>query len=349
MLGRPRLRLACDHDGVTRSRVDSVASFLRRHPRWVAAAQVAALAVFLAFALWAIRSDLDEATTRVRNADATEFLLGCGGIAVYYLLFVVGWMRILAAWDVRIGYPAALRAEMLSMLAKYVPGGIWTPAARVVAARRAGITDTALVTASIFVEAGISAVAGVIVFVASLAWVHGVDAPLAPLLAFAAAVTVLLHPTIFGRLASWVVRRLGGRDLPPLRWSTLVALAAYYSFTWVVGGSALFFLVRSVGGDPDVSAIPFLGGVSAVGAIVAVLSVFAPSGLGPREASMYGLLLGVTSPAAALGATVLNRLAITLVEILLLLVGAVSMRGGEREETAAVSTTAEPTQAPARL
>ena len=50
-------------------------------------------------------------------------------------------MRILADWEIHISYPAALRAEMVSMLAKYVPGGVWTPAARVVAARRAGITD----------------------------------------------------------------------------------------------------------------------------------------------------------------------------------------------------------------
>ena len=65
----------------------------------------------------------------------------------------------------------------------------------------------------------------------------------------------------------------------------------------------------------------FLGGVSAVGAIVAVLAFFAPSGLGPREASMYGLMLAVAPQGAALGATVLNRVAITLVEMLLLVVG----------------------------
>ena len=74
----------------------------------------------------------------------------------------------------------------------------------------------------------------------------------------------------------------------------------------------LFFIVRSVGGDPPFSSIAFLGGVSAVGAIVAVLAVFAPSGLGPREATMYGLLLAVTSNGAALAATALNRIAITL-------------------------------------
>ena len=74
------------------------------------------------------------------------------------------------------------------------------------------------------------------------------------------------------------------------------------------------------------SEIPYLGGVAAVGAIVAVLAIFAPSGLGVREASMYGLMLAVTTEAIALGATVLNRLAITLVEALLLLVGALLIR-----------------------
>jgi hypothetical protein len=46
---------------------------------------------------------------------------------------------------------------------------------------------------------------------------------------------------------------------------------------------------------------------------------------------MYGLLLAVASPAAALGATVLNRIAITVVEIALLVVGAFFLRGRDQE------------------
>jgi uncharacterized membrane protein YbhN (UPF0104 family) len=81
--------------------------------------------------------------------------------------------------------------------------------------------------------------------------------------------------------------------------------------------------------------VVFLGGVGAVGAIVAVVSFFAPSGLGPREASMYGLMLAVAPEAQAIGATVLNRVAITFVELLLLLVGALVLRGSDdRRETA---------------
>ncbi len=76
-----------------------------------------------------------------------------------------------------------------------------------------------------------------------------------------------------------------------------------------------------------------------MGAIVAVLAVFAPSGLGVREASMYGLLLAVVSEAVALGATVLNRLAITAVEAALLL-GAVAARrrSDDRVERPAVAS-----------
>jgi Lysylphosphatidylglycerol synthase TM region len=181
------------------------------------------------------------------------------------------------------------------------------------------------------VEAGLSAVSGVIVFAVSLVWVHGVNAPLWPLLIFGAVLAVLLHPRVFQPLAARVLRRFG-TELPELPDSLVLGLLAYYAFTWIVGGTALWLLVRSVGANPPASAIVFLGGVSAVGAIVAVLAIILPSGLGVREASMYGLIVAIAPKGAALGATVLNRLAITVVEIALLLVGGAD---GDRPERAA--------------
>jgi glycosyltransferase 2 family protein len=78
--------------------------------------------------------------------------------------------------------------------------------------------------------------------------------------------------------------------------------------------------------NPGVSSIAFLGGTAAIGAIVAVIVVFAPGGIGAREASMAGLLVSVTSVGAAVSVVILNRLAITVVEIALFLVGAVAWR-----------------------
>ena len=59
---------------------------------------------------------------------------------------------------------------------------------------------------------------------------------------------------------------------------------------------------------------------------MAVLSLITPSGLGVREASMYGLLLAITTKGVALGVTVLNRLTITIVEAALLLAAALAWR-----------------------
>jgi hypothetical protein len=251
-------------------------------------------------------------------------------------------MRILLAYGIRVPYQVALQSEMLSMLAKYIPGGVWTPTARVVALRRFGVRETPVVLASILLEAGLSAVAGVGVFLVGLVIIGGADVPLIPLAAFGVLVAFLLYPPVFASVAGRLLRPFGAQDVTPLPARTAFELIGFYALTWPLGGAGLFFMLRAVGGDPAVSSIPFLGGVSAVGAIVAVLAVFAPSGLGVREASMYGLLLAVSGEAVSLGATVLNRLAITLVEAALLLVGMLLLRqlgkptaaGGEIEVAA---------------
>jgi hypothetical protein len=323
-------------------RLKAVRRFAAAHPRLIVAAQFVALAVFLGFLGFAIRGSFHDAADDLRNADPAFFLLACAAVAAYYLVFVLGWKWILADWGIEISYPVALRSEMVSMLAKYVPGGVWTPAARVVAARRAGVTDAALVTVSILVEAGISAVAGVMVFVISLVWVRGVDAPIAPIIIFGIVITALLHPRIFCPLASKVLRRLGHRSLPPLRVKTMARLLVFYAGTWVIGGFGLWFLLRSVGEHPSLSTVPFLGGVSAVGAIVAVLAVFAPSGLGVREGSMYALLLAIVPKGAALSVILLNRVVITLIEIVLLVVGGLILRRNEDQATARPTASRQP-------
>jgi glycosyltransferase 2 family protein len=310
------------------SRLEDLANFATRHRRLLGALQLTLLVIFFVALGWGLRHELHAAAHDLDNANLVYFALGCAALGAYYLVFVVGWMWILAEWGIRLPYPAALRAEMLSMLAKYIPGGIWAPAARVVAARRAGVTDAALVTSSMLLEAGISAVAGVIVFVVSLPFVDNVDAPLVPLVVFGGVLAILVQPRVFRPVAGKVLRRLGyKKELPNLRGRTLTALLVFYAGTWVLGGFALWLLLRAVGAHPEPATIVYLGGTAAVGAIVAVVFVFAPSGIGVREASMYGLLLAIATPGQALGAVALNRLALTAVELILLVVGGLLLRG----------------------
>jgi uncharacterized membrane protein YbhN (UPF0104 family) len=217
---------------------------------------------------------------------------------------------------------------MLSMVAKYVPGGVWTPAARVVALRRVNVLDTPLVLGSIALEAGLSAIAGVLVFTAALPTVEAKDPPVWWLAGLAVLLAVLLHPRVFRPAAGRIARLLGGGEVPAVSQRLMLALVAYYSATWLLAGTGLYFLAASVG-NPHPSDIPYLGGVSAVGAIVTVLVVIAPSGLGAREGAMYGLLVAVLSPPAALSTVVLNRFAITVVEVALLAAVGTRNRRGE--------------------
>ena len=311
---------------------------MTRRRVWIAAQLlfVVALVVFLGFAL---RDTWADAGPRIRDADPGDLLIATALLGAYYCLFVVGWQWILRALDIRVSYAVALQAEMASMLAKYVPGGIWTPAARVVWLRKTGTkAATPLILSSILLEAGLSAVSGVFVFIAGLAIIGGADAPLLPLFLFTTVVLVALHPRIFRWLAARVFRPFGGVDLPELPYRVLLGLLGFYSISWVVGGAAFLFLIRALGGDAGPETIVFLGGTAAVGAIVAVLSIIAPSGLGVREASMYGLVLAVAPSGIALGAVVLNRIAITIVEGLLLLVGALLWRRRRAELQSAPAT-----------
>jgi uncharacterized membrane protein YbhN (UPF0104 family) len=303
--------------------------YLRARPRLIKGIQLVLLALTVGFCVWAVRDQWSKAGPLLSNASPAYLALSLAVVAAYYLVFILGWIRMLDAWGIQVRYRVALQAEMVSMLAKYLPGGVWTPAARAVALRRyGGITDTPTVLASILVEAALSAISGVIVFVLSLAWVRDVKAPLLPLVGFAVLLAALLHPRIFRPLFNKVLKPFGAHNIEPLPFPLTLGLLLFYCGTWVIGGFAVYFMLRSVGAEVGLATIPFLGGVSAVGAIVAVLAVFAPSGIGAREASMYGLLLAVTTSGAALGVTLINRLAITLVELVLFAVGVVMLRLG---------------------
>jgi uncharacterized membrane protein YbhN (UPF0104 family) len=301
--------------------------YLRARPRLIKGIQLTLLVLTVGFCIWAVQDQWSKARPLLSNASPAYLALSLAVVALYYLVFILGWIRMLDAWDIHISYRVGLQAEMVSMLAKYLPGGVWTPAARAVALRRyGGVTETPKVLASILVEAALSAISGVIVFVLSLAWVHGVNAPLLPLVGFALLLAALLHPRIFRPLFNKLLKPFGAHDLEPLPFPLTLGLLLFYCGTWIISGFAVYFMLRSLGAEVGLATIPFLGGVSAIGAIVAVLAFFAPSGIGAREASMYGVLLAVTTSGVALGVTLINRLAITLVELLLFAVGVVSLR-----------------------
>ena len=114
---------------------------MNRRRAWIAAQLlfVVALVLFLGFALRDIWAD---AGPMLRHADPRRRAIATALIAPSMPV-----RARLAAHSSRAGcpdpVPVALQAEMPSMLAKYVPGGIWTPTARVVGSGRPASTGHA--------------------------------------------------------------------------------------------------------------------------------------------------------------------------------------------------------------
>jgi hypothetical protein len=202
-----------------------LAALLRRRRVYVTL-ELIGLAILLGALTYALRDVWDEALPLLRHADLGDFAIATAIVAAYYLVFVLGWMRILAAYGIRVPYAVALQAEMLSMLAKYIPGGVWTPTARVVALRRFGVRDTPVVLASILLEAGLSALAGIGVFLVGLVIIGGADVPLLPLGAFGVLVGFLLYPPVFAWVARRLLRPFGASDVSPLPARTAFSLSA---------------------------------------------------------------------------------------------------------------------------
>ena len=141
------------------------------------------LGVLLGALAWTLRDVWADAEPLLRHADITDLVVATAIVAAYYLVFVLGWC---GSSRLRDPDPVSRRTAGRDALdAREVrAGGVWTPTARVVALRRFGVKETPVVLASILLEAGLSAVAGIGVFLVGLVIIGGADVPLVPLAAF---------------------------------------------------------------------------------------------------------------------------------------------------------------------
>lgn len=177
---------------------------------------------------------------------------------------------------------------MRSFIARYVPSGALTLAVRLRARGRLGVSRRDVLAATAL-EQVVAAVGGATVTLAAF----GVDGRRPPLVAaaiLAAAVALTLG-----------VRRARGRRLLLLRVTALNAGA------WVVNGTAAWILVRAL--VPSPPAPLFVVSVYAFAWLVGFVIVFAPSGLGAREATLIAFLSPQFGLAAATGVAVVLRLA----------------------------------------
>jgi uncharacterized membrane protein YbhN (UPF0104 family) len=204
-------------------------------------------------------------------------------------------------------------AYYLGQLAKYLPGGGWQYLGRAALAARLGLPLRAG-AASLGVEA--LCMLGGAAAVAPLALAgsgRGAAGAAAALAAIGAAALAASRSPRVRRLAAAALRRAAGTGAA-VRPRQVARAVALYAGSWAVFGLALWLIARALFAVPAAD-LALYAGVFAIAWIAGFAAVFAPGGLGVREAVLVALLASRIGESEAIVLATASRIGFTLVDL----------------------------------
>jgi glycosyltransferase 2 family protein len=212
------------------------------------------------------------------------------------------WLAILKQLGV-VTRPAWASIFAQAQLAKYVPGSVWQYAGRLTLAQSHGIAVRPVAT-SLPLELAASAAAAAVFSILLVGWWGLVG------------VIVL-----FGALV--VVDAKLPRDRAVLRAG--VRATELYGAVWVLVGTSFWLTARAFVSVPSAD-VPRYFGAFATAWVVGLVAIYAPGGVGVREAILVGLLRGKTGSADAIVIAAASRVVLTFVDLVSAAVAFVVLR-----------------------
>jgi glycosyltransferase 2 family protein len=238
------------------------------------------------------------------GALAGAFVLGVAGTAAGALI----WLAILESLGVRTKlWWVGLFFQ--AQLGKYIPGSVWQYAGRAAVARTHGIAVRP-VGVSLPVEFAASAVAAGSMAAFLLGWWGAAVVGAAALLLIA-----------FERPS---------RSRRPALFAAIRATILYVP-VWLLLGASFWLCARGLLGAPTED-LTFYIGAFAVAWLAGLVAVYAPGGLGVREAVLVALLSSRIGAANALVVAAASRLILILADVLLAGIATAAMRRGPRRQ-----------------
>jgi hypothetical protein len=271
-----------------------------------------ALVVFLALRL---RQEWRRSPADFSNANVAVLAMA----AITSLLAVVAYGAVWPFILRRIDAPVpgdSVRIFLQGQLGKYVPGSVWQYAGRIGLAKSRGVTVRAT-TISLGVEVAASSAAAAIVglFVLPTALAIILALGLATLVAMLRLAhdrsSLLLDPLL--RATRHIVPVSIGDLRPALR--VVPAAAALYVVVWCVYGLAFWLTARALFPIPTSDAAYFTA-TFALGWLAGMVAVFAPGGIGVREAVLAGLLAPRVGHTEAIVIAAASRILLTAADLL---------------------------------
>lgn len=241
--------------------------------------------------------------------------LAAAVVLLTYAVLVAAWNLVIAGWGQRLDYRRAVRIWTISNLGRYLPGKIWSVAGLALLAQREGVAGWAAVGAAVAMQA-IAMGSGVAVVAASA---PGALSPLS-LTAAAVVAAVTIASLVSPAVVSLIAKLSGRESIRPLPAGAVAAAGAAMTAGWIGYGVAFWALARGILGPTDL-AVGTAAGTFAAGYLIGLLALFAPGGLGVREAVLVALLTPAVGSGGAIVLSLGSRVLLTVTEGAAALVG----------------------------
>ena len=249
-------------------------------------ARLAWLALLTAVATWLVATRWADMADLVADARLVALL---GVLAASTLLLVPNalfWSTALRSLGENVGTGPVMHAASRTILARYLPGGVWYAAGRSVLLVGRGVRPSALVAVS-GLELGLGAPTALVVGGLLLAgdsalpaWVPWAGAGVL------AAATLVARP-VLNRLMGWWSRRRGQATPRALTTGALASLVSVMAAYWLLMGAVFRSYLGAMGTD--------IGWAEGSGAFlvswgIGFFAIFAPLGLGVSEAGFIAIV-----------------------------------------------------------
>ena len=249
-------------------------------------------------------------------------------LVVTYLGLAGIWARLLRDLGIDVRFGEALQTWSFSNLGRYLPGKVWQIAGSAVVAKDLGLpAGLSVVTTLLSLAAMIGTGAALGFWLAADALPHAALRPALALLVFGLVVLVVRPEVVRGAL-SRLPRGLGVAGVPRPSRRAMARLILAHVGAWVGQGASLAILALAMGPVSAGAFVRFVGAY-ALAHVAGLLAIFAPGGLGVREA-VLGWLLGPSAPGGAHVLAVSSRLAAVIAELLVLVIALAMRRRGGR-------------------
>ena len=250
------------------------------------AARLAWLALLAAVAVWLVATRWADMADLVADARPLPLL---GVLAASTLLLVPNaafWSMALRGLGENVGTGTVMHAASRTLLARYLPGGVWYAAGRSVILAGRGVRPSALAAVS-GLELGLGAPSALVVGGLLLAGNSGLAAWVPWAGAGVLAAAALVARPLMNRVLAWWSRRRGQTAPRPLTTLTLSGVLTLMAAYWLTMGAVFYAYLGAMGTD---LAWAEGSGAFLVSWGIGFFAIFAPLGLGVSEAGFIAIV-----------------------------------------------------------